>query len=86
MKKLITAIILVLVSMTAMADESKVNDKVLLDISVINTKFEQILQERLRSELSQENTNALKGMISAGSDKVLMHTMDFFKVDTSLPE
>lgn len=86
MKKLLTAIILVLVSMTSMADESKVNDAILLDTSVMNAKLEQILQERLSSELSRENVDALKDMNSKGNDNLLLNTMDYFKVDTSLPE
>ena len=86
MKKLITAIILVFVSMTAMADESKVNDAILLDTAVMNAKLEQILQDRLNSELSRENVDALKDMNTRSNDNLLLQSMDYFKVDTSLPE
>ena len=86
MKKLITAIILVFVSMAAMADEGKVNATILLDTSVMNAKLEQILQDRLSSELSRDNIDTLNDMNTRVKDNVLQNTMDYFKLDTTLPE
>lgn len=89
MNKLIAALILVVVSTAATAYESRVNETALLDTSVINAKLEQILQDRLNSQLSQENRETLKDMRSTSIDTLLKHSvrsMDFFKVDTSLPE
>lgn len=89
MKIFTAALILALVSMTAMANESKVNETTLLDTSVINAKLEQIVQDRLSSQLSQENLQTLVNMRSTTGDNLLKQTirsMDFFKVDTSLPE
>lgn len=86
MNKLITAIILVVVSMTAMAEEGKVSDAILPDTSLMNAKLEQVLQERLNLELSRESSDVLNEMNARSTDKLLLHTMDYFKVDTSLPE
>ena len=86
MKKLVTAIILVFMSMASMADENKVNETILLDTSIMNAKLEQILQDRLNSELSRENVDTLNDMSARGKENILLHTMDYFKVDTNLPE
>ena len=86
MKKTIAAFILVLVSTTTMADENRTDGKVQLDTSAINVKLEQLLQERLKSEIAEDTAVTLRKLSSEGSADLLLYSMDYFKVDTSLPE
>ena len=86
MKKAIAAVVLVLVSMTALANENKGKEKVQLDTSAINVKFEQVLNDRLRTELAVTNSKLMKQAYSNIETNLLMKTMHYFKVDTSLPE
>ena len=86
MKKLIAVIILALVSMSVMADEGKVNGKAFPNASMVQAKLEQILQDRMQSILAENNAEARKHLDSAGGDTLLIHTMDYFKLDTSVPE
>ena len=86
MTKSIAVFILVLFSMTAMADENKINRKVQLDTSVINARLELILQERLKSEVAEDTAAAHSKSGYDDRANLLIHTMDYFKVDTSLPE
>ena len=86
MKKIIAVFILVLVSMTTMADENKVNGKVQLDTSAINAKLEQIVNDRLRAELAETNSELVKKSETGDNTNLLMQTLHYFQVDTSLPE
>ena len=86
MTKSIAVFILVLFSMTAMADENKINRKVQLDTSVINAKLEQVLQERLKTEVAENTADRLRKLSSDSHTDLIIQTMDYFKVDTSLPE
>ena len=86
MKNAIAIVILVLAAMTTMADESQDNGKVQLDTSAINAKLEQVLNDRLRTELAESDSELVQQANSNTDTNLLLQTMQYFKVDTSLPE
>lgn len=86
MKKTIAVLILVFLSMASMADENRVNGKIQPDTSGINAKLEQIVNDRLRAELTVTDAELVKQSETGADSNLLMQTMNFFKVDTSLPE
>lgn len=85
-KKSIAIVILVLVSMASMANENKDYGKVKLDTSVINVKLEQKVNDRLQMVLTEADSELVKKLEAIVDANLPVKSVNYFKVNTSLPE